>query len=91
VGITTNRRDQTDAEIKAFENELRSRSQNSFFPNGHTTRKSEIGQEIVTLNKQLAEIAERRYKAGDVSELDYNLILVRWVAQVRNNLDLNLN
>jgi len=35
-----------------------------------------IGQEIVTLNKQLAEIAERRYKAGDVSELDYNLILV---------------
>lgn len=68
--------DQTNAEIKAFENDFVAELKTTFFRLVALQEKVKIGQGIVDLNKQLAEIAVRRYKAGDISELDYNLILV---------------
>lgn len=75
-GIADNRLDQTDAEIRAFQNDFLAEVKTVFFQMVTLQEKVKIGHGIVDLNKQLAEIAERRYKAGDISELDYNLILV---------------
>lgn len=74
--IMGSRVDRTDAEIKAFENDLIAEVKHVFYQAATMQEKVSIGRSIVDLNKQLAEIAERRYRAGDISELDYNLILV---------------
>jgi len=74
--ITNDRVDKTDAEIRAFENDFVADVKTTFAQLLALQERTSVGNAIVELNKQLAESAERRYKAGDISELDYNLIVV---------------
>jgi outer membrane protein TolC len=74
--ITNDRVDKTDAEIRAFENDFVADVKTTFSQLLALQERTSVGNAIVELNKQLAESAERRYKAGDISELDYNLIVV---------------
>lgn len=48
--------------------------------------KFQIAEEIYRLNNELLNAADRRLKAGDISQLDYNLVLIE-----RNNSLTNLN
>ena len=74
--ITNDRVDRTDAEIRAFENDFVADVKTTFSQLLALQERTSVGNAIVELNKQLTESAERRYKAGDISELDYNLIVV---------------
>ncbi|MEK7670692.1 MAG: TolC family protein, partial [Bacteroidota bacterium] len=68
--------DRTDAEIRAFENDFVADVKTTFAQLLALQERTSVGNAIVELNKQLAESAELRHKAGDISELDYNLIVV---------------
>ncbi|MBI5473573.1 MAG: TolC family protein [Ignavibacteriae bacterium] len=74
--IWSDRVDRTDAEINAFENDFVAEVKTSFAQLFAAQEGVAIGNAIVELNRQLAEGAERRFNAGDISQLDYNLILV---------------
>ncbi len=74
--ITNDRVDRTDAEIRAFENDFVADVKTTFAQLLALQERTSVGNAIVELNKQLAESAELRHKAGDISELDYNLIVV---------------
>lgn len=42
----------------------------------HTSKRQELGAELIKLNRELVVIAEERFKAGDIPELDFNLAKV---------------
>jgi outer membrane protein TolC len=74
--ITSDRVNRTDADITAFENDFVADVKTTFSQLLALQERTSVGNAIVELNRQLAESGERRYKAGDISELDDNLIVV---------------
>ena len=75
-----------DAEIRRQETLTRTEVADAFFALLSAQEKLKASETIVALNQQLADIAEQRFNAGDISELDYNLVLVEKEQSEAENL-----
>ncbi len=66
--------DRVHAEIARFEQLLTGEVKIAYHRLALSTEKLKVGDTILTLNERLSVAAERRYRAGDISELEVNLI-----------------
>ena len=66
--------DRVHAEIARFEQLLTGEVKIAYHRLALNTEKLKVGDTILTLNERLSVAAERRYRAGDISELEVNLI-----------------
>lgn len=64
------------ADAQDFERRLTADVREAFYRLLFSQRRAETMKAIADLNGQLAEAAQRRFKAGDISELDHNLVLI---------------
>ena len=68
--------ERAQAEVRDFERRLIADVREAFYRLLFSQRRTETMKAIADLNGQLADAAQRRFKAGDISELDYNLVLI---------------
>ncbi len=64
------------AEAQDFERGLAAEVREGFYRLLFSQRRAETMKAIADLNGQLTDAAQRRFKAGDIPELDYNLVLI---------------
>ena len=80
--------ERAQAEVQDFERRLTADVREAFYRLLFSQRRAETMKAIADLNGQLAEAAQKRFKAGDISELDYNLVLIE---RSRSGADLALS
>lgn len=64
-----------DLQIRRREKLILTEVGDAYFALSAAQQKLKASEAIVTLNQQFADIAEQRYTVGDISELEYNLVL----------------
>jgi len=80
--------ERAQAEAQDFERRLTADVREAFYRLLFSQRRAETMKAIAGLNEQLADAAQRRFKAGDIPELDYNLVLIE---RSRSGADLALS
>jgi cobalt-zinc-cadmium efflux system outer membrane protein len=65
------------AELADAERLLRARVKDAYFGAVHARERLALAREVEGLNRQLADAAERRFRAGDVAQMEPNLAAIR--------------